>query len=107
MANTIPMRHPKNGLTKNGFYGFSWTTLFFGGFPALFRGDFITFLGLFSVLFVVGIITTGVGAFILMIAWAFMYNKHYTRKLIERGYRFNGSAEQNKAAASAIGVSVD
>ena len=107
MASMIPMKNFENGLTKDGFYGFSWTTLFFGGFPALFRGDFITFLGLFAVLFVIGLITAGIGAFILMIAWAFMYNKYYTKKLIEKGYRFNGSAEQNAAAANAIGVSLD
>jgi hypothetical protein len=40
-----------------------------------------------------------------MIVWAFMYNKYYTRKLIERGFKFNGTAEENNLAAQALGVS--
>ena len=105
MATVIPMKNPQNGLTKDGFYGFSWTTLFFGGFPALFRGDFLTFIGLFAILIIIALITAGIGAFIVSIVWAFMYNKYYTKKLIEKGYRFNGSDEQNTAAANALGVS--
>lgn len=106
MATKITMNNPITGLTKNGFYGFSWTTLFFGGFPALFRGDFITFIGLFVILFIVGVVTLGVGALFVMVIWSFFYNKYYTRKLIEKGYRFNGSDEENLAAAKAIGVSL-
>ena len=104
MATKISMKNTNNGLTKNGFYGFSWTTLFFGGFPALFRGDYITFLGFFAIALIVGVITAGIGSFIVLIAWAFMYNKYYTRRLIEKGYKFSGSDEQNSAAANAIGV---
>jgi hypothetical protein len=106
MAIKIPMKNSQNGLFKDGFYGFSWTTLFFGGFPALFRGDFITFLGLFAIAVIVGIATAGIGAFLVVIAWAFMYNKYYTKKLIEKGYRFNGTDDENAAAANAIGVSL-
>lgn len=107
MAVKIPMKNPQNGLTKDGFYGFSWTSLFFGGFPALFRGDFLTFLGLFAMIIVIGLVTAGIGAFFVTIVWAFMYNKYYTKKLIEKGYKFNGTDEQNKLAASAIGVLLD
>jgi hypothetical protein len=49
MATKINMLNPDTGLIKTGFYGFSWTTFFFGAFPALFRSDFITFVGVFVV----------------------------------------------------------
>ncbi len=106
MATKIKMLNPNNGLIKTGFYGFSWTTLFFSAFPALFRSDFITFVGVFVVLTIIGIATEGFGIFLAMIVWAFMYNKYYTRRLIERGFKFNGSVEENARAAKAIGVSL-
>jgi hypothetical protein len=106
MAKTINMLNPETGLTKTGFYGFSWTTLLFGAFPALFRSDFMTFIGVFVVLTIIGIATGGFGIFLAMIVWAFMYNKYYTRRLIERGFKFNGSVEENARAANAIGVSL-
>jgi hypothetical protein len=35
-----------------------------------------------------------------------MYNKYYTRRLIERGYVLAGSEGDNAMAASALGVAV-
>ena len=98
------MKHKETGLTKDGFIGYSWTTLFFGSFPALFRGDFITFIGVFVVLIILGIISFGIGAFIAMIVWSFLYNKYYTRKLIEKGYQFDDTPELNKTAEQFVGV---
>ncbi len=91
-------------MVKDGFYGFSWTTLIFGFFPALFRGDFITFIGGFVVTVIVAILTLGIGSFFISLVWAFMYNKYYTRKLLERGYALAGSEAENTMAASALGI---
>ena len=104
MASTVMLKHRDSGLVKRGFYGFSWTTLFFGFFPALFRGDFITFLGGFAVLIVLGIFTIGIGTGIAMIVWAFWYNKYYTRKLLERGYMFADSEGVVAEAKTKLGV---
>ncbi len=107
MAHKVALKNPTNGLTTTGFYGFSWTTLFFGFFPAIFRKDFLTF-GLGLVIYVLlAVVTVGIGSLVASIAWAFMYNKYYTRKLITQGYRFADSDEVNKAAAQALGVSLE
>ena len=58
--------------------GFSWTTFFFGGFPALIRGDWTTGL----ILIVINAITYGVAGIIA----AFLYNKYYAKSLFEKGY---------------------
>jgi len=104
MATRISMKHKETGIMKDGFYGFSWTTLFFGFFPALFRGDFVTFIGGFVISVIIGLITLGIGAFFIGLIWAFMYNKYYTRKLLERGYVLAGSEGDNALAASALGM---
>ena len=96
MATKIMMQHPTTGITKSGFYGFSWTTLFFGGFPALFRGDIIVGL----VVIVIGILTWWIAGII----WAFFYNKHYTLKMVEQGYVFVGSETEIASAKYALGV---
>ena len=100
MATKVKLVHRETGLEKTGFFGFSWTTLFFGMFPALFRGDFLTFVGGFAVLFIVSLATAGIGTGIAMIVWAFLYNKYYTRKLLEKGYVFADTDEMNTRAAS-------
>jgi hypothetical protein len=104
MAQTITLRHKTSGIMKEGFYGFSWTTLFFGCFPALFRGDFLTFIGIFVVLLLLGIVTFGIGTFFAMFIWAFFYNGYYTKRLLEKGYELAGSTLQNESAAKALGV---
>lgn len=96
MATTISMQHPVTGVFKKGFYGFSWTTFFFGGFPALFRGDYGTGL----IFIVLSPITLGLAGFI----FAFSYNKRYTTRLLEHGYRFAGTAIENSQAAAKLGV---
>jgi hypothetical protein len=106
MATRIALKHKESGIVKDGFYGFSWTTFFFGFFPALFRGDFITFIGGFVISIIIGFVTLGVGALFVGFVWAFMYNRYYTRKLIERGYVLAGSDADNMLAASALGIAL-
>ncbi len=96
MATRIMMRNSTTGIVKKGFYGFSWTTLLFGGFPALFRGDFV--MGL--VFIVLGVLTGGISNVIL----AFFYNKTYTTKLVEAGYQFADHETRNAMARARLGI---
>ena len=98
MATSVMMRHPATGLLKKGFHGFSWTTLFFGGLPALFRGDFIFGLAFLAL----AVLTCNVSSLIL----AFIYNKQYTSRLIEAGYEFADTEERNARARSRIGMTL-
>jgi len=67
--------------------GFSWTTFFFGFFPALFRGDLKWAAIMFIAAVAVGIFTLGLGAWIPGIIFSFIYNKMYIKELLEKGYR--------------------
>lgn len=99
MATPIKMRNPKTGVTKNGFIGFSWTTFFWGGFPAMFRGDFV--LGL--VLIILNFILFWIPGIIA----AFIYNKHYTTKLLDAGYEFDDTIAKKQLARSVLGISAN
>lgn len=61
--------------------GFSWTTFFFGGFPALFRQDWLTGI----VVIIANAITYG----IVGIVMAFIYNKMYAKALFAKGYKIH------------------
>ena len=76
MASSINL--VKDGVQKESYVGFSWTTLFFGPFVPLFRGDIKWFL-----IMLVGLLTFG----ILNLVFSFTYNKIYTSNLVEKGYK--------------------
>ncbi|RPF54235.1 DUF2628 domain-containing protein [Aquisalibacillus elongatus] len=74
------------GLQKEVKIGFSWTTLFFGFFPALFRGDLKWGAIIFLTSLFIGIITMGIGTWVPGVVFAFIYNKLYIKELIEKDY---------------------
>jgi hypothetical protein len=59
--------------------GFSWTTLFFGFFPSLIRGDYMMFV----VILLLQLITSGISG----IVFAFIYNKMYAKSLLMKGWQ--------------------
>lgn len=75
------------GLSKQVKVGFSWTTFFFGFFPALFRGDLKWAAIMFVIALAVGSFTFGIGSGISGIVFSFVYNKIYIKELIEKGYK--------------------
>lgn len=96
MAQTVQLIHPQSGLTKTGIYGFSWTTLFFSGFPAILRGDLL--IG------VVVLILSFSSLWLVSIIWAFLYNRVYTTKLLEKGYVFYDTPERVADAKRTLGI---
>ena len=104
MALEIRMIQPSTGLTQKGYYGFSWTTLFFGPFPALFRSDFVTFVASVGMCVLISLITLGIGGWLTFLVWAFMYNRYYTRRLIQRGYVIADEAGRMIEAHARLGV---
>ena len=85
----------KSGLIKQAPVGFSWTTLFFGMFPALFRGDFKWTL----IMLLAGLFTAGL-AFVI---FAFIYNRLYITSMIEAGYKvknYSGNKAEIEAKLS-------
>lgn len=104
MATAIHLKHPSTGVMKTGYFGFSWTSLFFGGLPALFRGDIAIGLGVTVAGMVVAALGLGLGWFIVSVIWAFIYNKVYTTRLIEKGYKIADLPERNLEAQRALGV---
>ena len=78
MATRVLLRHPQSGIVKKGYFGFSWTFLFFGWFVPLFRGEILISL----LHFVITIITLGIWQIII----AFLYNKQFMIRQLENGY---------------------
>ena len=66
--------------------GFSWTTLFFGPFPALFRGDLKWAVIQFIVNIAVAGFTAGFGLIITFPVFAVIYNDRYEQDLRAAGW---------------------
>ena len=70
---------------KKGRRGFSWTTLLFGFWPALFRGDAKWAIVQFA-LGLSGFLTFGISSLISCIVFGFKYNELHLNDLREKGY---------------------
>lgn len=72
----------KNGLTRTQKIGFSWTILFFGFVPLLFRGEFWQAL----LLFISTMLTSGLA----QVVYAFFGNRYTGRRLTAEGWHMSG-----------------
>lgn len=105
MATKIILRHTQSGVEKAAYYGFSWTSFFFGFWPALFRGDWLVFFGSIAIHVVLGLLTFGLGNIVFAIAMCFFYNGMHAKRLLTNGYEFTGSQDEKGRAARALNVS--
>lgn len=92
MAIRVSLYNDKTMLSKTSAIGFSWTSLCWGFWPAIFRGDWLG-AGIYFVASVIGgVFTAGVASLLLWILWPFFYNKWHVRRLIEQGYTITAAA---------------
>ena len=96
MATAVLIRHTQSGLTRKGYYGFSWTYLFFGWFVPLFRGELSTAaLHLLFTLF-----TFGLWQLIL----CFIYNRQYMTRMLTSGWELADSEANNALARARLNI---
>ena len=96
MATKLMLTNPANGLTKKGYFGFSWTYLFFGWWVPLFRGEISTaILHLVITLFTCGI---------WQIIFSFFYNKQFMTRALENGYVLNDNEPLMAKARYSLGI---
>jgi len=100
------MTHTKTGIVKDGYIGFSYSYFFLGIFSLgwivpLYRGNLV--LSLICLIFHMFTLPIWM---LTALLFGLLFNKHYTLKLIEEGYRFTDSDEELVARAKHIlGVS--
>ncbi|KAF0468580.1 DUF2628 domain-containing protein [Pediococcus pentosaceus] len=82
----VNLKNPVTNQFKQAKVDFSWTTFFFGLFPALFRGDWKWFFVMLVVSIILGVPTMGIGAGLVGIVFAFFYNKLYINDLLSKGW---------------------
>ncbi len=97
---TLVMKNEKTDQIKNCPVGFSWTVMFFGFFPPLFRGDFKYSI----IIFLCACVTFGLSSLVFM----FLYNKLYIKDLVSNGFKAKsvslGTIEQVSAK---IGIQIE
>jgi hypothetical protein len=96
VATSILIKHTESSLVKKGYYGFSWTYLFFGWFVPLFRGELS--VAALHLLFMV--VTCG----LWQIIFAFLYNKQYMTRKLTHGWVLAGTDAENQRAKSALQI---
>ena len=96
MATHVHLLHPSTGMMKPGYFGFSWTYLFFGAFVPLFRGE----LGVAALHFLFSFITLGLWQIIA----AFLYNKQYMTRMLEKGDQLHDQEAVMDAARARLGI---
>lgn len=92
MATEIKLRNPATGKETSAYRGYSWTSLCFGGIPALLRGDFLIGLLVIAATVVMAFLMLSqglqpwIGSAIVGIAWGFFYNDIHLQRKQRQGY---------------------
>jgi hypothetical protein len=95
---SVFLKNPHTGQLREAPVGFSWTVLFFGPFPALFRQDWFGFL----IILLCALVTFGLSGLVFM----FIYNGMYLRSLIRNGYAATGSSSDLDLIQQRLGMQI-
>lgn len=98
MATAVMIKHVPSGLTRKGYFGFSWTYLFFGWLVPVFRGG----LGVGALHFLFSLVTFGLWQFIV----CFLYNKQFMTRMLTSGWVLADTGANNAAAAMSLGIAL-
>jgi hypothetical protein len=79
-----------------GYFGFSWTYLLFGWWVPLIRGE----RGVAALHLIFTLITFGLWQFIV----AFLYNKQYMIRMLEKGYILKDEPAVMACARAELGI---
>jgi protein-export membrane protein SecD len=90
----IMLKHAQSGIIRKCKVGFSWTTLFFGPFPALLRGD----VKWFFIIALLALCTFTLSNYV----FCFIYNKIYIKSLLENGYVAADDSVRNLLQAKGV-----
>jgi hypothetical protein len=99
----------RTGEVKAAPVGFSWTTFFFGFFPALFRLDWkyaAVHFGAQLLMTLTSVVHFGLGNLVVWGMFCFMYNKLYIKDLVDAGWvidRYQGD-KTLEVAARDVGI---
>lgn len=95
---TLAFENPNTGAIKEAPIGFSWTTFFFGFFPALLRGH----ITMAIVMFLLAFPTLGLSG----IVFSFIYNKMYVKYLVGEGFKASASEAVIQTASAKLGMAL-
>lgn len=98
MATKVMMLHPASGLLRAGYFGFSWTYLFFGWLVPIFRGE----LGVAALHLLFTMVTFGLWQLVV----AFLYNRQYMTRMLEKGYQLSDTEDRMREARARLGIAV-
>ena len=104
------LKNTQSGVLKHAPLGFSWTTLFFGGFTALFRGDLkwaVIMWIVGGVAFSLAVVTSGFLFFLPLVSslvFAATYNKMYVQDLIAQGFAPADNRDKHALAREGTGI---
>jgi hypothetical protein len=97
---TVHLKNVDTNQIRSAPVGFSWTVLFFGGFPALFRSDWKWAI----IMFLLQWITVGLSGFVFM----FIYNKIHLKDLLMNGFKITSFTNTSKdQVAEYTGMDID
>ena len=93
-TNSVVLTQSQSGTVKQVKLGFSWTTLFFGLFVPLVRGD----IKWAAIMFVLAFLSFGLS----WLVFPFLYNKVHTRALLESGYAARTEEDRRRLQAAGL-----
>ena len=93
---SVLIKHSASGLTKKGYFGYSWTYLLFGWLVPVIRGE----IGVGVLHLVLTAFTFG----IFQIVMPYLYNKQHMTRLLTSGWQLNDTPEINRTAQLKLGI---